>query len=182
MNGRRRITWSSSLAAMAYAMPGAIGAKLAHPERQVIALAGDGGYSMLMGDLLTAITLELDLTIVVFNNSKLGLIMMEQEVQGYPEYKTGLQNPDFGEVARAMGAAGARVEKPGDLAGAIGEALAHPGPFVLDAVVDGEELTIPPTITPSQAWGFTKAKAKEFFGGGDDADGFAAIWEAVPKR
>lgn len=92
---------------MAFALPGAIGAQLAYKDRQVIALAGDGGFGMLLGDFLTAVKYDLPITIVVFNNRKLGLIQMEQEVKGYPEYQTALQDLDFGAFARLAGGDGA---------------------------------------------------------------------------
>ncbi len=103
---------SFNLASMAFAMPGAIGTQLLDQKRQVIAMSGDGGFSMLMGDLITAVNYGLPLTIVIFNNGKLGLVKMEMEVGGYPEYGTDLENPNFAAIAKVCGAGGIRVEKP----------------------------------------------------------------------
>jgi pyruvate dehydrogenase (quinone) len=153
---------SFNLASMAFAMPAALGIQLLNRKRQVIALSGDGGFSMLMGDLITAVTYELPVTIVIFNNAKLGLVKMEMEVAGYPEYGTDLKNPNFADIARVCGAGGIRVEKPSDLKPAIETALASTKPFVVDVVCNGAELTMPPRIELNQAWGFSLAKAKEF--------------------
>lgn len=179
IRGDQRFILSSSLASMAFALPGAIGAKLAYPNRQVIALAGDGGFTMLMGDLMTAVKYELPITIVIFNNDKLGLIQMEQEVQGYPEFQTGLRNPDFSALARACGAEGLRVENPGELEDALAGALASPRLTVVDVQVNPEERTMPPKINPRQAFGYGLAKAREFFGLGDKAGGIGVIREQL---
>lgn len=174
-----RFILSSSLASMAFALPGAIGAKIAHPERNVVALAGDGGFSMLIGDLITAVDLDLAFTVVVFNNSKLGLIKMEQEEEGLPEYATELTNPDFAEVARAMGAEGWRVEHPEELDRALAASFASARPAVVDVVVNPEELTIPPKIEPGHVYRYAKAKIKEMVGGDDVAEPFEDVKDAV---
>lgn len=171
----QRFILSSSLASMAFALPGGIGAQLAHPDRQVIALTGDGGFTMLMGDLMTAVKYELPLTVVIFNNEKLGLIQMEQEVQGYPEFETGLLNPDFTALAQACGAEGWRVVEPGDLEGVLAEALASPAVSIVDVAVHPEERTMPPKISARQAFGYGLAKAREFFGLGDKAGGVEVL-------
>jgi len=160
----QRFTLSSALASMAYAMPAAIGAQLAHPDRQVIALAGDGGLGMLLGDFLTAVKYELPLTIVVFNNGKLGLIQMEQEVHGYPEHQTGLHNPDFAEFARICGGEGRAVSEAQRLDETLRWAFANPHPTIVDVSVNPEERTMPPKVEFAQAWGFGMAKLREFFG------------------
>lgn len=180
LRGRQRFTLSSSLASMAFALPGAIGAQLAYPERQVIALAGDGGFGMLLGDFLTAVKYELPITIVVFNNRKLGLIQMEQEVMGFPEYQTGLQDLDFGAFARLAGGDGIRVTHPTDLDDALRTAFASERPFVVDVEINPEERTTPPKILARQALGYGIAKAKEFFGKGDKAGGPSVIRDALP--
>lgn len=170
LRGTQRFTLSSALASMAYAMPAAIGAQLAHPDRQVVALAGDGGLSMLLGDFLTLTRYDLPITIVVFNNLKLGLIQMEQEVQGFPEHQTGLNNPDYAEFARLCGGEGRRVENPSDLDDALSWAFGNGRPTIVDVVINPEERTMPPKIEMAQAWGFGISKVREFFGAGDGGE------------
>lgn len=177
-----RFTLSSSLASMAFALPGAIGAQLAYPDRKVVALAGDGGFGMLMGDLMTAVSLDLPFTVVIFNNSKLGLIKMEQEAAGLPEFGTDLANPDFARVARAMGADGLRVEAPDEIAPALGKAISSSRPFVIDAVIDPNEMTIPPKIQAGFALNFAKAKAKELLQpGGSVKDTLGSVKDAAKR-
>jgi thiamine pyrophosphate-dependent acetolactate synthase large subunit-like protein len=159
--GKQRIIGSFNLASMAFAMPGALGAQLAYPDRQVISLSGDGGFNMLMGDFLTAVKYELPIKVFVFNNHKLGLIKMEQEVEGYPECETDLLNPDYAMLARSFGGTGASVKDPGSLKQAVQTALAHNGPYILDIQIYPDELTIPPSISMKQAWGFGLSKIKE---------------------
>jgi len=170
LRGTQRFTLSSSLASMAYAMPAAIGAQLAYPGRQVIALAGDGGLSMLLGDFLTAVKYALPLTVVVFNNGKLGLIQMEQEVSGHPEFQTHLQDLDYGAFARLCGGDGWRVESPGELDDALQAALSSPTPSIVDVRVNPEERTMPPEIELKQAVGYGVAKVRELLGQGDRGD------------
>ncbi len=148
---------------MAFAMPAAIGVQLANPGRQVISLSGDGGFNMLMGDFLTAVKYKLPITVVIFNNGKLGLIKMEQEVEGYPEHETDLYNPDYTRLAESFGAEGISVTNPGDLEPALRKALSSDKPFIVDVHVYPDELTMPPKIELGQAWGFSKAKIREFF-------------------
>jgi pyruvate oxidase len=174
-----RFILSAGLASMAFALPGAIGAKIAFPERNVVALTGDGGFSMLIGDLITAVDLELALTVVVFNNSRLGLIKMEQEEEGLPEFATQLRNPDFAQVARAMGAEGWRVENPADLSGALAGAIASPRPSVVDVVVNPGEITMPPKIEPGYVYRYAKAKVKEIIGKDDVAEPMEDIKDAM---
>lgn len=164
-----RFTLSGSLASMAFALPGAIGAQLAYPDSPVVALCGDGGFAMLIGDLMTAVSLQLAITVIVFNNSKLGLIQLEQAAEGLPEFATDLENPNFAEVAIAMGAQGWRVESPDQLARAISAALASKVPAVVDVVVEPNEMTIPPKISAHYAMNFAKAKVKELATEGHDS-------------
>lgn len=155
MNGRRRLTGSFTHGTMACALPHAIGAQTAHRGRQVIALAGDGGLTMLFGELITLVQNGLPVKVVVFNNSSLNFVELEMKAAGVVNFGTDLSNPDFGAAARAMGIWGRRVEAPGDLEPAIVEAFAHEGPALVDVVVARQELTIPPAISAEQAKGFT---------------------------
>ena len=125
MNGQRRLLGSFNHGSMANAMPQAIGAQLAFPRRQVISLSGDGGFSMLMGDFLTIRQLKLPVKIVVFNNGALGFVELEMKAAGLLEYGTTLDNPDFAQMAEAIGIRGIRVEDPAEVEPAIREALAH---------------------------------------------------------
>jgi pyruvate oxidase len=118
-------TLSGNLATMAFSMAGAIGAQLKFPERQVIVLIGDGGFSMLMQEFITAVNRTLPIKVIIFNNAKLGLIQLEQESSGYPNYKTALNNPDFSEFARLCGGEGWSVDRPELLVKALGEAFAR---------------------------------------------------------
>ncbi|HSZ93900.1 MAG TPA: ubiquinone-dependent pyruvate dehydrogenase [Acetobacteraceae bacterium] len=155
MNGRRRLLGSFWHGSMANAMPQAIGAQAAFPGRQVISLSGDGGFTMLMGDLLSLKQLDLPAKIVVFNNGALGFIELEQKSTGFINTGTELENPNFAMMAEAVGIKGIRIEDPADVEGRLAEALAHPGPVVVDAVVSRNELAMPPKITAEMAKGFT---------------------------
>ena len=165
MNGKRRLLGSFNHGSMANAMPQAIGAQLAFPDRQVISLSGDGGFSMLMGDILTIRQLKLPVKIVVFNNGALGFVELEMKAAGLLEYGTTLDNPSFAKMAEAIGIRGIRVEDPADVQGAIKEALAHDGPVLVDAVVNRQELSMPPKIQLDQAKGFTLYMAKAVING-----------------
>lgn len=162
MTGQRRLIGSFNLGSMANAMPQALGASLLDRERQVIAFCGDGGLSMLLGDLITAVTHELPVKLVVFNNGRLGMVKLEMEQVGLPEYGTVLANPDFAEVARAIGMHAIRVTDAGDVDAAVRSTVAHPGPVLLDVVTNPDEIAIPPHPTLEQGWGFAIAKTREF--------------------
>jgi pyruvate oxidase len=162
IRGQQSFTLSGGIASMAYGLPAAIGAQLAFPDRQVIALCGDGGFAMLMGDFLTAVQYRLPVVVVVFNNHKLGMIQMEQEEMGYPEFETSLHNPDFAAFAKACGGDGRKIRTVGELQEGIAAAVTSRLPFILDCEVNPEELTWPPHVTFSQAVGYAKAKVKEF--------------------
>jgi pyruvate dehydrogenase (quinone) len=155
MNGKRRLIGSFSHGSMANALPQAMGVQAACPDRQVIALAGDGGLAMLMGELLTLRQRKLPVKIVVFNNGALSFVELEMKADGIVNFGTDLDNPDFAEVARAVGLYGVRVEKPDQLDDALRGAFAHPGPAVIDVVIQRQELAIPPKITYDEARGFT---------------------------
>ncbi|WP_027687771.1 ubiquinone-dependent pyruvate dehydrogenase [Rhizobium leguminosarum] len=154
MNGRRRMIGSLVHGSMANALPQAIGAQAAFPRRQVISLSGDGGFSMMMGDVLTLVQQNLPVKIIVFNNSVLGFVALEMKAAGFLETGVDLSNPNFAAVATAAGIHGVRVEDPGDLENALREVLAHDGPSLLDVVTNTEELSMPPKIEATQVKGF----------------------------
>jgi pyruvate dehydrogenase (quinone) len=163
--GDSRSIVSLSHGTMANAMPQALGAKKAFPDRQVIALSGDGGLSMLLGDLLTAVQEKIDIKIAVFDNSLLGFVDLEMKTEGLLNTYTNLQNPDFARVAEAIGFYGRRVERADDLEGAVEAWLAHPGPALLDVVTDPMELLFPPKIDVKPIFGMALYSAKALLGG-----------------
>ncbi|GAB3995282.1 thiamine pyrophosphate-dependent enzyme [Nocardioides marmoraquaticus] len=162
MTGGRRQLGSYNLGSMANAMPQALGAAALDRSRQVVALCGDGGLSMLLGDLITAVSHDLPVKLVVFDNGRLGMVKLEMEQVGLPEFGTVLHNPDFAAVARAMGMHGVRVESPGDVDDAVREAFAHDGPALVDVLTNPDEVAVPPKPSLSQVSGFAIAKTKEF--------------------
>lgn len=178
-NGQR-FTLSSSLASMAFSLPGAIGAQLAFPDRQVIALAGDGGFTMLMSDFLTAVDLELPVTVVVFNNHKLGLIQMEQESQGLPEFQTALRNPDFAEFGRLCGGEGAVVQDPDELEPVLQRAVSSTRPWIVDVHINPNEVVVPPKILGRFVLGYAVSKVKEMMGKGDREAGLGPLGDLTP--
>ena len=154
MNGKRRLIGSFNHGSMANAMAQAIGAQATFPDRQVISLSGDGGFAMLMGDFLTLVQHQLPVKIIVFNNGSLGFVELEQKVAGFLDFGVDLKNPNFAAMAEAIGIRGIRIEDPADVERAIGDALAHDGPALVDAVVNRQELTLPPKLTAEMATGF----------------------------
>ena len=165
MKPGRRILASFSHGSMANSMPQAIGAKVGSPDRQVIALCGDGGFTMLMGELLTAVGLDIPVKLMIFNNSTLGMVRAEMMVVGYQPWGTDVKNPDFGAMATAVGAHGERVEKAVDIRPAIERALEHPGPALIDFVTDPRALAVPPHTTLEEVRGFALTTAKLVFSG-----------------
>jgi pyruvate dehydrogenase (quinone) len=165
-NGRRRLIGSFVHGSMANALPHAIGAQTADPGRQVVAMCGDGGLAMLLGELLTLKTHALPVKAVVFNNSSLGMVKLEMLVDGLPDFGTDHDQVDFAALAKAAGLHSRRVEKPGDVRDGIREILAHDGPALLDVVTDPNALSIPPNITASQVRGFALAASRTVLGGG----------------
>ncbi|UHD44073.1 ubiquinone-dependent pyruvate dehydrogenase [Aureimonas altamirensis] len=168
MNGKRRLVGSFNHGSMANAMPQAIGAQAAFPDRQVISLSGDGGFSMLMGDVLSLKQLKLPVKLVVFNNGSLGFVAMEMKAAGYLDTGTDLDNPDFAAMAEAIGIRGIRVEDPAALEDGIKAALAHDGPVLLDVVTAKQELALPPKIQLEQARGFSLFLLKAIINGRGD--------------
>jgi pyruvate dehydrogenase (quinone) len=161
MSGTRRLIGSYNLGSMANAMPQAIGAQALDRGRQVVAFCGDGGLTMLLGDLITTVTHELPVRLVVFNNGRLGMVKLEQEQAGMPEFGTQLENVDIAAIARAAGLHAIRVTEADALEQAITGAFAHPGPVLLDVVTNPDEVSLPPKVKPAQAWGFAIAKLTE---------------------
>ncbi|WP_315551622.1 ubiquinone-dependent pyruvate dehydrogenase [Microbacterium aurum] len=168
MNGRRRLLGSFLHGSMANAMPQALGAQAADRSREVIALAGDGGLAMLMGDLLSIRQNDLPVKIVVFNNASLNFVELEMKAAGIVNFGTGLDNPSFAAVAESVGITGIRVEKAAELRGALERALATDGPVLVDVVTAREELSMPPSITAAQAKGFTVWALKTVLSGRGD--------------
>jgi pyruvate dehydrogenase (quinone) len=155
MNGKRRLMGSFWHGSMANAMAQAIGAQAAFPRRQVISLSGDGGFTMLMGDFLSLAQLGLPVKVVVFNNGALGFIELEQKSTGFLDFGTDFKNPNFAAMAEAVGIKGVRIEDAADVEPGIRAGLAHDGPVLVDAVVNRQELAVPPRITTEMAKGFT---------------------------
>jgi pyruvate dehydrogenase (quinone) len=165
MKKGRRLLGSFVHGSMASAMPQAIGAQFAYPDRQVICFSGDGGFAMLMGDLLTIRQYKLPIKIVVFNNGLLGFVAVEMKGMGYPPFATNLDNPDFALMAEAIGIKGVLVERPEQLAPAISEALAWHGPVLLNILVNPSELPMPPKIELGQAKGFSLYMGRQILDG-----------------
>jgi len=186
-NGRRRVIGSFLHGSMANAVPHAIGAAMAgRPPvegasvddadarargpaghgRRVVALAGDGGLSMLLGELITLRALDLPVTVVVFDNATLGMVRLEMLVDGLPSYATDSPPVDYAAIAAAVGIPSVRVEDPAGIRAALREAFSHDGPALVDLVTDPRALSLPPKITRKQVTGFTAAMSKEVLGGG----------------
>lgn len=168
MNGRRRLLGSFNHGTMACALPLAVGAQTVDRHRQVVALAGDGGLTMLLGELITLVQNRLPVKLIVFNNSSLNFVELEMKAAGIVTFGTDLDNPDFAAVARSCGLFSRRVEHPSELESAISEALAHDGPALVDVVTARNELTIPPTITAEQAKGFSLYAIRTVLAGHSD--------------
>ncbi|OIJ68358.1 thiamine pyrophosphate-dependent enzyme [Streptomyces mangrovisoli] len=161
MRGERRLIGSYNLGSMANAMPQALGAQCLDRARQVVAFCGDGGLSMLLGDLMTLKTYRLPVKLVVFDNRRLGMVKLEQEQAGLPEFGTVLDNPDFAAVAESMGITGIRVTDPAEVEDAVRRAFDNPGPVLLDVLTNPDEIAVPAKPTVEQGWGFAVAKVKE---------------------
>jgi pyruvate dehydrogenase (quinone) len=168
MNGRRRLLGSFNHGTMACALPLAIGAQTVDRGRQVVALAGDGGLTMLFGELITLSQNRLPVKVIVFNNSSLNFVELEMKAAGIVTFGTDLQNPNFAAVAESLGMFGRRVEQPGDLEPALAAAFAHDGPALIDVVTARQELSIPPAITAEQAKGFSLYAIRTILAGRSD--------------
>ncbi len=161
MRGTRRLLGSFNLGSMANALPMALGAQALDRSRPVVSFSGDGGLMMLLGDLRTAVTYKLPVRVVVFDNGSLGMVKLEQEQGGLPEFGTTLDNPDIAAVAAALGLPSRRVTENDELEDAVQWAFGVDGPVLLDVVTNPDEVAVPPKPTLSQAWGFAIAKSKE---------------------
>jgi pyruvate dehydrogenase (quinone) len=163
--GSNRTIVSLTHGTMANAMPQALGAKAAYPDRQVISLSGDGGIAMMLGDLLTAVQEELPIKVCIVDNGTLGFVELEQKVEGLLDAYTDLKNPDFAKVAEAIGFWGKRIEQATDLDAAVQQWLAHTGPALLDVVTDRFELVMPPKVELKQVFGTALYSAKAVLSG-----------------
>ena len=164
--GRRRILGSFRHGTMANALPHAIGAATSQPGRQVVSMSGDGGLTMLMGELLTTVEQDLDLTVVAFNNGALGMIRLEMMVAGFPSFQTDHGPADLGAIAAAAGLHAVMVTDPHELRGALRAALDHRGPSLVDVRTDPNALSIPPHVTAEQVRGFALAGMRTVLAGG----------------
>lgn len=163
--GERKMLGSFNHGSMANAMPMAIGAALAHPQKQVIAMCGDGGLSMLLGDMATIFQYKLPVKLIVFNNRSLGMVKLEMEVAGMPDNETDMVNPDFAMLAQVMGYPGKNVSKPEEVETAIRECLDHDGPYLLNIFTNRNALALPPKVELEQVLGMTKAMTQLMLGG-----------------
>ncbi len=163
--GERKMLGSFNHGSMANAMPMAIGAALAHPQRQVIAMCGDGGLSMLLGDMATIFQYKLPVKLIVFNNRSLGMVKLEMEVAGMPDNETDMVNPDFAMLAQVMGYPGKNVSKPEEVENAIKECLDYDGPYLLNIFTNRNALALPPKVELEQVLGMTKAMTQLMLGG-----------------
>ena len=168
MNGRRRLLGSFNHGSMANAMLQALGAQAAQPNRQVISLSGDGGFTMMMGDMLTAVQQKLPIKIILFNNSSLGFVAMEMKAGGYLDTATDLQNPDFAAMAKVAGFTSFRADDSTNLKETLTQALAHPGPVLVDVRTERNELIMPPKVQIGQAKGFSLYMLKAVLNGRGD--------------
>jgi pyruvate dehydrogenase (quinone) len=158
MRGNMQFSLSGTLATMANALPYSIGAAVAYPDRQVVCIVGDGGLTMLMGEIATLVKYNLNVKVIVIKNNVLGMIKWEQIAQeGNPQFGVQLQPIDFAGFAVNCGAAGFTIERPGDAESILRKALAHPGPALIQAVVDPNEPPMPGQISTDQAIKFAEA-------------------------
>jgi pyruvate dehydrogenase (quinone) len=165
MNGKRRLLGSFSHGSMASALPQAIGAQLVYPDRQVITLSGDGGLAMLMGDLLSLRQLDLPVKLIVFDNSALAFVELEMKAAGILDFATELNNPDFAKMAEAAGVLGLKATVPEQVRPMLAQALSHPGPALVEVVVNRQELIVPPSVKLDQVMGFSLFMMKAVING-----------------
>ena len=168
MNGKRRIIGSFNHGSMANALPQAIGAQVSHPGRQVISLSGDGGFAMLMGDLLTLRQQQLPVKVIVFKNDSLAFVELEMKAAGIVDFATDLKNPDFAKIAEGAGMLGLSAKTAEDISPMLEQALSFDGPALVEVPVSRQELSMPPTVTYEQAKGFSLFMMKAVLNGRGD--------------
>ncbi|MDU1889422.1 MAG: thiamine pyrophosphate-dependent enzyme [Dysgonomonas sp.] len=175
--GKREMLGSFNHGSMANAMPMAIGAAFARPNQQIVAICGDGGLSMMMGDLATIVQYNLPIKLVVFNNRSLGMVKLEMEVAGLPDWQTEMYNPDFVKIAEAMGIKGFSVSKPEEVEQTILQAFATPGPVLVNVFTDPNALVMPPKIEFDQIKGFAEAMIKLILDGRSEE-----VWDTAKSN
>jgi pyruvate dehydrogenase (quinone) len=163
--GERKMLGSFNHGSMANAMPQAIGAALACPGKQVIAFCGDGGLSMMLGDLMTIIQYKLPVKIIVFNNRTLGMVKLEMEVAGIPDLETEMMNPDFAKIAEGMGMPGITIIDPGEVKPGLEKAFLLEGPVLVTIQTDPNALAMPPKLEFGQMKGLTLYMGKMMLSG-----------------
>jgi pyruvate dehydrogenase (quinone) len=168
MNGKRRLLGSFIHGSMANALPQAMGAQASHPARQVIAMSGDGGLAMLLGELLTLRQARLPVKVIVFKNDALAFVELEMKASGLREFATDLENPDFAKIAQASGLLGLTARTPGQVRPMLIQALEYDGPALLEVVVSRQELMLPPSLTLDQVAGFSLFALKALLSGHAD--------------
>ena len=161
MTRERRLIGSFNHGSMANAMPQAIGAQLAFPKRQVISMSGDGGFAMLMGDILTLAQYELPIKLIVYNNSTLGMVKLEMRVAGYEDFGVDVKPTNFAKMAEAVGIRGIRIEDSGNLEESLAAAMKHNGPVLIDVVTNPDALALPPKIDAKEIAGYGLYVAKQ---------------------
>lgn len=161
MTRDRRLIGSFNHGSMANALPQAIGAQLAYPKRQVVSLSGDGGFTMLMGDVLTLVQYDLPIKLIVFNNSTLGMVKLEMRVAGYEDFGVDVKPTNFARMAEALGIRGVRVESGVDARSSLSDAFRHKGPVLVDVVTDPNALAMPPKIDAKEVAGYGLYLAKQ---------------------
>src|SRR5215831_5582906 len=165
MNGQRRLLGSFNHGSMANALPQAIGAQASHPGRQVVSFSGDGGLSMLLGDLLTLRQQQLPVKVVVFKNDSLAFVELEMKAAGLVDFSTDLKNPSFAAIAEGAGMLGLTAERPDQVKPMLSQALAYDGPALVEVLVSRQELSMPPTVTFEQMKGFSLFALKAVISG-----------------
>lgn len=168
MNGRRRLLSSFNHGSMANALPQAIGAQSSFRGRQVITMSGDGGFSMLLGDILSLRQLNLPVKVVVFNNGSLGFVELEMKATGFLKHGTDLENPDFTKIAEGAGLLAVHVDDPEEVRPALQKALAHDGPALVDIAVNRQELAMPPSLKLDQIVDFNLYMIRAILNGRGD--------------
>lgn len=182
--GTRRLIGSFLHGSMANALPHAIGAQLAYPGRQVVSVSGDGGLSMLLGELITVAAYRLPVNVVVFNNSTLGMVKLEMLVDGLPDFGVDVPDANYAAVGQALGFHSVRVTDPARIEEAYREAFAHPGPSLVEIITDPKALSIPPKIKGAQVLGFATAMSKVVLnrGAGEAVSMARSNLRNIPRR